>query len=186
MEKKKHIFSCFLIFLAGALDSYCYILHDGIFASMHTGNMIKIAVTLYYSEYGNIYKYVLPIILFMIGIFCAHFLTKTKHPQAIPLILAFVCYAIGFAIPIGKLNVLASCIMAFGVALQLQAVRTIYGFPVATTMSTGNLRSLFENLGCYVSTKDKHYLRGVLVYTTLIVFFLLGLVAMALFLRIII
>jgi uncharacterized membrane protein YoaK (UPF0700 family) len=76
MEKKKYFFSLILIFLVGALDSYCYMLHDGMFASMQTGNMIKVAIKLAHGDLTNIWSYLLTILTFAIGIIVAYFIVR--------------------------------------------------------------------------------------------------------------
>lgn len=179
MEKKKYFFALFLIFIVGGLDAYCYILHDGMFAAMQTGNMIQIAIRLASGRYMETGKYILAILSFVLGIVCAHFLEKTKNFGKIAISLAFLCYAVGFALPIGKLNILANSIMSFGVAIQLQVIRSINGFVVATTMCTGNLRGFSECLSSRITTKDKKYSLGMLIYSTLIISFMIGVFAVA-------
>ena len=56
MEKKKYFFSLILIFIVGALDAYCYMLHDGMFASMQTGNMIKVAIKIAHGDFVGFEK----------------------------------------------------------------------------------------------------------------------------------
>ena len=174
MEKRKYFLSLALIFIVGGLDAYCYMLHDGMFASMQTGNMIKVAIKLASGDTSNIGSYFLTMATFALGILVAHLISKRKHFELISITGALICYVIGFLIPLGSLNFLANLIMAFGVGLQLQAIRTINGFAVATTMCTGNLRSMTECIGNLIMTKDKKYARGILIYSTLILSFVIG------------
>ena len=175
MEKKKYFFGLFLMLTVGALDAYCYMLHGGMFASMQTGNLIKIAIKLASGDYGGLYAYFLTIISFTLGILVAHLIMpKMKHASSVLVATAYVLYIIGILIPLGKLNFLANLIMAFGVGLQLQAVRTISGFAVATTMCTGNLRSMTECVGNFIRTKEKRPALGIFIYSTMIIAFTLG------------
>ena len=179
MEKKKYFFSLGLIFIVGALDAYCFKLHDGMFASMQTGNIIKVAIKLSNQDYDGIGKYFLTMFAFAVGIVVAFFISKIKRQEIICVGSALALYVAGIlltpvSIPISNL------IMAFGVGLQLQAIRDINGFPVATTMCTGNLRSLCECIGKRVKTKDKKYSLGILIYSTLILSFSVGVLVGAL------
>lgn len=174
MEKKKYFYSLILIFLVGALDAYCYMLHDGMFASMQTGNMIKVAIKLAHGDLSNIWSYLLTMLTFAIGIIVAYFIVRKKRGDVISVLVALGCYLIGILIPLGKLNFLANAIMAFGVGAQLQAIREIDGFAVATTMCTGNLRSMSECIGKLVTTKDKKFAHGIFIYGTLIISFIIG------------
>ena len=150
------------------------------FAAMQTGNMIQIAIKLARCEFGEIYKYVLSIFAFVLGIVAAHFLTKIKRYEIVSIAISVVCYIGGLLIPLGSLNSLSNLIIAFGVAIQLQVIRSINGFAIATTMCTGNLKGFSECLGQFITTKDKRHLMGMLIYSTLIISFMLGVFVVAL------
>lgn len=179
MEKKKYFFSLGLIFIVGALDAYCFKLHDGMFASMQTGNIIKVAIKIADGEYSGIGNYFLTMLAFALGIVVAYFISKIKHQEIICIGTALALYIAGVLLTNVSIT-LANPIMAFGVGLQLQSIREINGFPVATTMCTGNLRSLCECVGRLCTTKDKKYGLGILIYSTLIVSFALGVLVGAL------
>lgn len=175
MEKRKYFISLILIFIVGALDAYCYLLHNGMFASMQTGNMIKVAIKLANGDFQGLGSYFLTMIFFAVGIVVAFLIiAKLKHSEGISIAIALACYIIGILIPLGTLNSLANLIMAFGVGVQLQAIRSIWGFPVATTMCTGNLRSMSECVGKLIVERDKKCWIGIFVYSTLIVTFCVG------------
>lgn len=177
MEKKKYFPALVLIFIAGGLDAFCYLMHDGMFAAMQTGNMIQIAIKLARCEYGEIGKYVLSIFAFVLGIVAAHFLTKLKSFEIIAIASSVACYIIGLFV---ESNSISNLIIAFGVAIQLQIIRSISGFAIATTMCTGNLKGFSECVGQLITTKDKKYLLGMLIYSTLIISFMLGVFVVAL------
>ena len=180
MEKKKYFSALILIFIAGGLDAFCYIMHDGMFAAMQTGNMIQIAIKLAKCEFTELGKYFLSIFTFVLGIVAAHFINKLKRFEIISIGISFVCYIAGLLIPVGCLNWLSNLLIAFGIAIQLQVIKSINGFSVATTMCTGNLRGFSECVGHYATTKDKKYLLGMLIYSTLIISFMLGVFVIAL------
>ena len=180
MEKKKYFSALALIFVAGGLDAFCYLMHDGMFAAMQTGNMIQIAIKLAKCEFGELGKYFLSILAFVLGIVAAHFIGKLKKSELISIVISFACYAVGLLLPVGMLNWLSNLLIAFGIAIQLQVIKSINGFSVATTMCTGNLRGFSECVGQYTTTKEKRYLLGMLIYSTLIISFMLGVFAVAL------
>lgn len=184
MEKKKYFFALILIFIVGGLDAYCYLLHDGMFAAMQTGNMIQIAIKLSRGDFGGIGKHFITIFAFVFGILAQFFISKkVKKHEVVSIITAFVCYCAGLLIPLGELNFLSNLIIAFGVGVQLQVIKSINGFGVATTMCTGNLRSFSECLCGLMSTKDKKYALGMLIYSTLIISFMIGVFAVGLIIR---
>lgn len=185
MEKKKYFPALLLIFIVGGLDAYCYLLHDGMFAAMQTGNMIQIAIRLASGRYTEIGKYLLTILAFIIGVVCAYFLARLKRFEVITIAIALVCYAVGLVLPLGTLNVLANLIMSFGVALQLQVIKSINGYTVATTMCTGNLRGFSECLGGFITSKDKKHCMGMLIYSTLILSFMAGVFVVALIINLV-
>ena len=180
MEKKKYFSALFLILIAGGLDAFCYIMHDGMFAAMQTGNMIQIAIKLARCEFGELGKYFLSILSFVLGIMAAHFLTKIKRNEIVSIAISFACYIVGLLIPVGELNFLSNLIIAFGVAIQLQVIKSINGYTIATTMCTGNLRGFSECFGRLCTTRDKKHLLGMLIYSTLILSFMLGVFIVAL------
>lgn len=183
MEKKKYFPALILIFIAGGLDAFCYIMHDGMFAAMQTGNMIQIAIKLARCEFVELGKYFLSILAFVLGIIVAHLLSKVKRYEIISICSSILCYTIGLLIPVGALNSLSNLIIAFGVAIQLQVIRSISGFTVATTMCTGNLKGFAECTGQLITTRDKKYLLGMLIYSTLIISFMLGVFVVALIIK---
>lgn len=177
MEKKKYFPALILIFIAGGLDAFCYLMHDGMFAAMQTGNMIQIAIKLARGQYTEIWKYCLSILAFILGIVAAHLLTKVKKYEIVSIAIAVGCYVIGLFVPS---NCISNLIIAFGIAIQLQIIRKINGYAVATTMCTGNLKGFSECLGLYITTKEKKNLTGMLIYSTLILSFILGVFVVAL------
>ena len=65
-------------------------------------------------------------------------------------------------------------LVSFVAAMQVEAFKTFRGEPIATTMSTGNLRKFTENLFLGVSQKDKARLRVASFYLMVILLFISG------------
>lgn len=180
MEGKKLVLSLFMIFVIGAMNSYTYFLRGEVFASMHTGNIIKACFDIANGKYATLYRYFIPIAAFILGIISHQFIRRTKHGTLICSLIIPVCYIAGVLIPFGVLDFLSITILAFGVGVQLQIVRRVNGVDLATTMCTGNIRSMSERIAKLIETNDKSYLLGILTYLSLVIVFALGVLLSAL------
>ena len=174
MEKKKFILSLFMIFVIGIMNSYTYFLRGEVFASMHTGNIIKACFDIAMGKYATLYRYFIPIIAFWAGIISHYFISKARRGTLICWILISVSYIVGVLIPIGALNFVSIAILAYGVGIQLQIIRRVNGVDLATTMCTGNMRSMCEKIAKLIETKDKSYILGIVTYLSLVITFALG------------
>ena len=125
MEKKKFVLSLFMIFVIGAMNSYTYFLRGEVFASMHTGNIIKACFDIAVGKYATLYRYFIPIIAFWAGIISHYFISKAKRGTLICWILIPISYIAGVLIPFGSLDFLAITILAYGVGIQLQIIRRV-------------------------------------------------------------
>lgn len=175
LEKRKFFPAIFMIFIAGGLDAYSYILRGGVFLTMQTGNLVQIGIRIARGEFYSTLYFLAPIFSFVLGIAIATFVYKKKHGVKITAALAAIAYIVGILLPLGGVpDMLANGAIAFGAAVHLQIIKSINSFPIATTMCTGNMRSLAECIGERISTKDKKYSLGILIYSSLIISFTLG------------
>ena len=71
-------------------------------------------------------------------------------------------------------NLLANAIVSFSCAMQVQAFRKVHGYPFASTMCIGNLRSGMDALVAFGHTHDKNALWKSLQYFAIIFIFALG------------
>ncbi|MBQ8163615.1 MAG: DUF1275 domain-containing protein [Clostridia bacterium] len=164
-----------MIFIAGGLDAYSYLLRGGVFLTMQTGNIVQIGISIARADFHGALHFLAPIFSFILGIAIAAFVYKKKYGVRITAALAAFAYVIGILFPLGDVpDILANGIIAFGAALHLQIIKSINSFPIATTMCTGNMRSLAECIGERISTKDKKYSLGIFIYSSLIVSFAIG------------
>jgi len=179
MEKKKFVLSLLMIFVIGAMNSYTYFLRGEVFASMHTGNIIKACFDIAAGKFATLYKYFIPIAAFCIGIISHHFIIKARHGSVIISVVIYSCYVAGVLIPFGTLDFLAITVLAYGVGMQLQLVRRVNGVDLATTMCTGNMRSMCERIAKLIETKDRSHLIGIITYLSLILVFAIGVLVSA-------
>ena len=180
MEKKKFALSLFMIFVIGAMNSYTFFLRGEVFASMHTGNIIKACFDIAAGKFATLYRYLIPILGFLSGIISHHFIIKAKRGALFCSLIIGACYLGGVLIPIGALNFLSVTLLSFGVGVQLQLIRRVNGVDLATTMCTGNMRSMSERLAKFIETKDKSLLLGIFTYLAIVFTFAVGVALSAL------
>ena len=179
MEKKRFALSLLMIFIIGAMNSYTYFLRGEVFASMHTGNIIKACFDMAAGKFATLYKYIIPIAAFCIGIISHHFIIRSKRGALASTIIIYSCYVAGVLIPFGALDFLSITVLAYGVGMQLQLVRRVNGVDLATTMCTGNMRSMCERVARLIETKDRSHLLAILTYLAMIVSFAIGVLVSA-------
>ena len=68
----------------------------------------------------------------------------------------------------------ANALVSFACAMQVQAFRKVHGYPFASTMCIGNLRSGMDSLVAFGHTRDKSLLYKALHYFGVILVFALG------------
>lgn len=166
-----------LALTGGFLDAYSFLCRGKVFANAQTGNMILLSISLLNGEFNEIIKYIIPILAFAIGIiivkvFENKFATLEKiHWRQYILILEIVLILILAFIPN---NYIANTIISFICALQVQSFKKFHGYPYATTMCTGNLRSGTEHLYSYIKDKNKESLKIFIQYYFIIFIFCFG------------
>ncbi|MDO4663812.1 MAG: YoaK family protein, partial [Erysipelotrichaceae bacterium] len=76
--------------------------------------------------------------------------------------------------PFVQLDFLANSLVSFACAMQLQSFRKVHGYPFASTMCIGNLRSGLDHLVCFFETKDANKLAQAFQYFRIILIFIIG------------
>ena len=71
-------------------------------------------------------------------------------------------------------NMAATVLVSFSCAMQVQAFRKVDGYPYASTMCIGNLRSGMDALTGYLEKRDPEQMRRAMHYFGIILFFALG------------
>ena len=173
------LMSAFIILSGGLQDAYTYCCRDKVFANAQTGNIVLMSTHLFAGDWAGVFRYFVPVISFMVGIFvaeCVHrrykCMEKVHWRQLIILAEIVLLFAVGF-FPAGW-DIVANALVSFACAMQVQAFRKVHGYPFASTMCIGNLRSGMDALVAFGHTHDKNALWKSLQYFAIIFIFALG------------
>ena len=173
------LMSAFIILSGGLQDAYTYCCRDKVFANAQTGNIVLMSTHLFAGDWAGVFRYFVPLISFMAGIFvaeCVHrrykCMEKVHWRQLIILAEIVLLFSVGF-FPAGW-DIGANALVSFACAMQVQAFRKVHGYPFASTMCIGNLRSGMDALVAFGHTHDKNALWKSLQYFAIIFIFALG------------
>lgn len=173
-----------LLALAGGfLDAYTYLCRGGVFANAQTGNMVLLGIRAAEGQWREATAYLAPIGAFALGVLIAE-LVKRLHRSAgrfhwrhTVLLAEILSLAVAALIPVGKWDSAVNVLVSFVCALQVETFRKVRGYPFASTMCTGNLRSGTEALYNGLTQRDQTLLRKAGCYFQIILCFILGAVA---------
>ena len=173
---------CTAIFLSlsgGLQDVYTYLYRGKVFANAQTGNIVLCGVKLVEGDWGAVLHYLVPLCFFALGVFAAELLRqKFQQMQRLHWRQLVVLGEVLLLFIVGLLpqeqNLLANAIVSFSCAMQVQAFRKVHGYPFASTMCIGNLRSGMDSLVGFGHTRDKKLLWKGLHYFGVIFVFALG------------
>ena len=168
-----------LAFSGGFQDAYTYNVRDEVFSNAQTGNVVLMSQHFLMGEWTTGLRYLFPILAFAFGVLIAEqighhykYAKKLHWRQIILLFELILLFAVGF-IP-GRYNLLATMLVSFTCAMQVQTFRKVRGHAYASTMCIGNLRSGTEALCEYFHDKNPAVLRRALTYFGVIGIFALG------------
>ena len=137
----------FIILSGGLQDAYTYLCRGKVFANAQTGNMVLLAVRLAEGSWAQAFHYLMPILAFALGILVAEVVRRnSRHAgrfhwrHTVLLVEMAVLVAVALA-PVGEWDSLVNVAVSFVCALQVETFRKVRGYPFASTMCTGNLRS---------------------------------------------
>lgn len=183
MYETLHI-GALLTIVGGYFDAYTYITRGGVFANAQTGNIVLLGISLAEGEFVKALSYFIPVTAFVLGIFTAELIHKTKKKLPInwrQLIIALeiITVIIVAFLPTSKekmysSNMLANVIISYVCSLQVQTFRKIHGITCATTMCTGNLRSATDHLMRYRTGRNRQDLKDGIKFHLLNLFFIAG------------
>ena len=172
-----------LLSLAGGfLDSYTFFNRGGVFSNAQTGNIVLLGVSLVNGQGESFLRYLIPILAFLVGIVLSltveHVLNRL-HIRMVRrgiLVLEMAILAAVALLPVEDrfFNMAANVLVSFVCAMQMETFRTFRGEPIATTMSTGNLRKCAENLFHGWIKHERERLRIAGYYLSVILVFVLG------------
>ena len=169
-----------LAIIGGFFDAYSYLCRDGVFANAQTGNIVLFGIKIANGEYNLAGHYLVPIIAFALGVFIAEIMrrffgkyqNKFHWRQAVVIIEIFLVIIVAY-LP-QKYNMVANTSISFICALQVETFRKVRGSAFSTTMCTGNLRSLTEQLAKWYIDKDKDAIFKAIRYAMIIFYFIMG------------
>ena len=171
----ERLFPVALLTLSGGLqDAYTYLRRGKVFANAQTGNIVLLGQSLFDGDWGRAARYLLPVLAFALGVAAAEAI-RVRRPRWQRRVLLWeilLLFLVGF-IP-HSLDQLANALVSFSCAMQVQAFRKMEGFPFASTMCIGNLRSGMESLCAFLRTGDHQERRKAWLYFFLIFLFALG------------
>lgn len=169
----------FLALSGGFQDAYTYVAREGVFSNAQTGNIVLMSQHLMAGEWAAGIRYLLPLIAFAGGVFVAErvqgrykYGKKLHWRQMILLSEIIILLIVGF-MPYA-FNLVATALVSFACALQVQTFRKVGGYAYASTMCIGNLRGGTEALSRYFRDKNPEELKRARYYLGIIVFFAIG------------
>lgn len=169
----------FLALSGGFQDAYTYFVRDGVFSNAQTGNVILMSQHLMVGEWMQGLRYLFPLIAFILGVFCAEriqnrfqFAQKLHWRQGILVLEMIILFSVGFMPE--AWNLIATSLVSFACAMQVQAFRKVNGYAYASTMCIGNLRSGTAAFSVYLREKRKENLKQAMYYFGIIAVFAIG------------
>ena len=169
----------FLSLSGGLQDAYTYLFRGKVFANAQTGNIVLLSANLMDGNWERVLHYLVPLCAFALGVLTAEKMQerfremRTLHwRQLVVLGEGLLLFLVGF-LP-QEQNLLANAIVSFACAMQVQAFRKVHGYPFASTMCIGNMRSGMESLVVYFHLHDKKVLHKALHYFGVILLFAIG------------
>lgn len=170
-----------LLALAGGfLDAYTYLCRGAVFANAQTGNMVLLALRAAEGNWAQAFHYLMPILAFSLGVVVSELIKRAhRHPGRIHwrhtvLVVEMAALVLAAFAPVGEWDSLVNVTVSFVCALQVETFRKVRGYPFASTMCTGNLRSGTEALYHGVTQHDEALLRKGGCYLGVIGCFLAG------------
>ena len=173
------ITSVFLALSGGFQDAYTYFTRDEVFSNAQTGNVVLMSQHFMLGEWQRGLHYLIPLLAFAGGVFFADcvqgkfkYANRLHWRQGILLLEILILFGVGY-IP-QDYNMLATTLVSFSCAMQVQSFRKVGGYSYASTMCIGNLRSGTESLSVYIREHQKGALRKALHYYGIILIFAIG------------
>ncbi len=171
--------SAFLALSGGFQDAYTYFTREEVFSNAQTGNVVLMSQHFMCGEWMAGLRYLFPILAFAVGVWVAEqiqgryrYAKKLHWRQSILLMEVVILFVVGF-IPT-RLDMMATALVSFSCAMQVQSFRKVNGYSYASTMCIGNLRSGIAALSGYVREHKPEQAEQMLYYFGIILLFGLG------------
>lgn len=169
----------FLAFSGGLQDAYTYNTRDEVFSNAQTGNVVLMSQHIMSGEWIAALHYLFPLIAFILGVMAAEQIRgraregrKLHWRQDVLFHEIVILFIVGF-LP-SNLNIVATFLVSFACAMQVQTFRKVHGYAYASTMCIGNMRSGTAALSAYFREKNPELLKRAAYYFGIIFFFAVG------------
>lgn len=132
-------------------DAYTYFTRDGVFSNAQTGNVVLMSERFMNREWSAGLHYLIPLTAFFFGVLVAEriqdkfrYAKRLHWRQGILLVEIILLLLVGF-VP-GNMNVLATTLVSFSCALQVQTFRKVEGYAYASTMCIRKLKKWYRSI----------------------------------------
>lgn len=173
------ICSAFLALSGGFQDAYTYNTRNEVFSNAQTGNVVLMSQNFMTGKWSAGLKYLFPLLAFALGVLIAEqiqnrfkYAKRLHWRQGILGAEILILFIVGF-IP-QKADMIATVLVSFACAMQVQSFRKMNGFSYASTMCIGNLRSGTAALSFYLREHKPEQLRQAMYYFGIIFLFAVG------------
>ncbi|MGM9941479.1 MAG: YoaK family protein [Bulleidia sp.] len=168
--------ACLITFSGGLQDAYTYFAREKVFANAQTGNIVLMGAHMLDGDLTSVLRYLIPVLSFAAGIFvCEQISARYKEERKLhwrQRILAMEILALtASAFFPSSMNLPANSLISFSCAMQVQAFRSAHGYPYASTMCIGNLRSCVDAFSAWTRTCNpdkakqcRHYLLVIFIF----------------------
>ena len=171
--------SIFLAVSGGFQDAYTYNTREEVFSNAQTGNVVLMSQNFMVGRWMDGLRYLFPLLAFAFGVFFAEriqgrfkYAKRLHWRQGILGAEIIILFIVGFIPQRG--NMIATVLVSFACAMQVQSFRKVNGFSYASTMCIGNLRSGTAALSFYLRERRPEQLRQAMYYLGIIVLFAIG------------
>lgn len=170
-----------VICAGGFMDAYSYLLHDNVFATGQTGNIVLLCMNLAEGAWLSVPHYLASIAAFVAGVMLSRHILVQVHNRAIHRTQRWVAIfeAVAFAaialLPAWAPDLLVNSAISFCAAVSYENFRQ-FGTKsaYASVFCTGNLRSFGETLYDGLFEKNRHELHRSQRYAALVLSFCVG------------
>ena len=173
------ICSAFLALSGGFQDAYTYNTRNEVFSNAQTGNVVLMSQNFMTGKWEAGLKYLFPLFAFALGVLIAEqiqhkykYAKRLHWRQGILGAEIIILFIVGFIPQRG--NMIATVLVSFACAMQVQTFRKVNGYAFASTMCIGNMRSGMDSLCSWVLNRNPAALKKSLYYWGIILLFALG------------
>ena len=173
------ICSAFLALSGGFQDAYTYNTRNEVFSNAQTGNVVLMSQNFMTGKWEAGLKDLFPLFAFALGVLIAEqiqhkykYAKRLHWRQGILGAEIIILFIVGFIPQRG--NIIATVLVSFACAMQVQTFRKVNGYAFASTMCIGNMRSGMDSLCSWVLNRNPAALKKSLYYWGIILLFALG------------